>query len=322
MANRIGYSAVTLGVLLALVALSANATGPQRTFVSSGGNDANPCSLTLPCRSFAAAITAVADSGEVIVLDSGGYGPFTIDKSVTVAAPTGVYAGISVPAGVNSGVHVNAPNIEVTLKGLTITGLPPNNLAAAGILFTLGRILTIENCEIVNLGDAGASIYVEAPGGRVAVKDTVIRQSPFFGIWVNQGATGQTTTLVAENVAIYDTITAGIVIGDTSNPGTVEAHISHLTIKGTGGVLVDSTTGGPSLASITNSTISGNGGGVLVSGATAKVVVATSVLAGNTSAALIQQNSGTLLSRGDNTIHDNNRGGAQTSGAIGSLPPL
>ena len=52
----------------------------QRTFVSAGGVDNPNCSLAAPCRSFASAIAATLSGGEVIVLDSAGYGPVTITK--------------------------------------------------------------------------------------------------------------------------------------------------------------------------------------------------------------------------------------------------
>src|SRR6187401_2596973 len=57
----------------------------QRTFVSTSGSDANPCTRTDPCRNFQAAIANTLAGGEVVALDSGGYGTFTVDKSLTIA---------------------------------------------------------------------------------------------------------------------------------------------------------------------------------------------------------------------------------------------
>jgi hypothetical protein len=68
----------------------------QRTFVASTGNDANACSIAAPCGGFARAITQTSAGGEVIVLDSAGYGVVTITQSVSIIASTEVYAGISV----------------------------------------------------------------------------------------------------------------------------------------------------------------------------------------------------------------------------------
>jgi hypothetical protein len=46
--------------------------GAQRTFVAASGSDAFPCSLSQPCRSFAAAIANTDVNGEIVVLDSAG----------------------------------------------------------------------------------------------------------------------------------------------------------------------------------------------------------------------------------------------------------
>src|SRR6266700_1968683 len=92
------------------------AAGPaQRTFGSAGsGNDANPCTRTSPCRNFQAAIAQTLPGGEVIALDSGGYGPVTITQAVALIAPAGVYAGISVFSG--AGIAINAgPSDVVTI---------------------------------------------------------------------------------------------------------------------------------------------------------------------------------------------------------------
>ena len=37
------------------------------------GNDADPCSRTAPCKTFAGAISKTAPAGEISVLDPGGY---------------------------------------------------------------------------------------------------------------------------------------------------------------------------------------------------------------------------------------------------------
>jgi hypothetical protein len=50
----------------------------QRTFVSTSGSDANPCTATAPCRNFAAALALTSPGGEVVAVTSGGYGPVTI----------------------------------------------------------------------------------------------------------------------------------------------------------------------------------------------------------------------------------------------------
>src|ERR1700742_1182796 len=84
------------------VAAHAQAT---RTWVSGVGDDANPCSRTAPCKTFAGAISKTAASGEINVLDPGGFGGVTITKSITIRADH-VEAGVLV-SGTN-GIIINA----------------------------------------------------------------------------------------------------------------------------------------------------------------------------------------------------------------------
>ena len=55
-----------------------------RTWVSGVGDDANPCSRTAPCKTFAGAISKTAASGEINCIDPGGFGAVTITKSITI----------------------------------------------------------------------------------------------------------------------------------------------------------------------------------------------------------------------------------------------
>src|SRR5919108_688209 len=113
----------------------------QRTFVSAEtGNDANPCTRTAPCRNFAAAIAQTAAGGEVVALDSGGYGPVTIGSAISLVAPTGVYAGITAFSG--NAVTVSAGSSDVvTLRGLTLNGLG----GSTGIAFDTGGTLYVQD---------------------------------------------------------------------------------------------------------------------------------------------------------------------------------
>ena len=95
----------TRGVAAVFAALLASLSGAVAgaspvTYVATYGVDSATCSLAQPCRSFAGALPQTNDGGQIVVLDSGGYGPVQIDKSVSIVAPEGVYAGISVFTGV------------------------------------------------------------------------------------------------------------------------------------------------------------------------------------------------------------------------------
>src|SRR5262249_42707538 len=93
-----------------------------RAFVSTSGDDANPCSLAFPCRTFARALARVVSGGEVVALKSGGYGPFVIAKAVSILVPPGIYAGITASSG--DAITVFAGDLDaVSVKGLTLNGL-------------------------------------------------------------------------------------------------------------------------------------------------------------------------------------------------------
>jgi hypothetical protein len=104
--QRAGRLAVLL-VAVCLSPLAAATATAQRTFVSGQGVDNPSCSIVSPCRGFAAAVAATASGGEVIVVDSAGYGQVTITQSVSIIAPAGIYSGVSVMSGI--GIEVKAP---------------------------------------------------------------------------------------------------------------------------------------------------------------------------------------------------------------------
>src|SRR5712672_310823 len=77
---------INVVTLLAIVALGTTMLQAQasRTWVSGVGDDANPCSRTAPCKTFAGAISKTAAGGEINCLDPGGFGGITITKAMTL----------------------------------------------------------------------------------------------------------------------------------------------------------------------------------------------------------------------------------------------
>jgi Right handed beta helix region len=172
-------------IALAFATLSVAAVGAtaQRTFVASTGSDANPCSLAQPCRGFARAITQTNAGGEVVVLDSAGYGPVSIAKSITLTAPSGVYAGVAVTSG--TGIAIAGSGIAVKLRGLTLNG----EGGATGISFGQGSRLDVENCEIAGFSTDG--IAITAPGSSVTISNTSARDNAGSGVSISATATIQ-----------------------------------------------------------------------------------------------------------------------------------
>ncbi len=81
-----------------VVLLWAGLAGAQasRTWVSGVGDDANPCSRTAPCKTFAGAISKTAAGGEIDALDPAGYGAVTITKGMTIDGGGGQVASVLV----------------------------------------------------------------------------------------------------------------------------------------------------------------------------------------------------------------------------------
>jgi hypothetical protein len=139
---------LALGSFLLLILSASASVGQQRTFVSGLGNDLNPCSRPAPCRTFSQAISQTGAGGEVYVLGTAGYGPFTVTKAVSIVAQ-GVSAGISVFSGDAVDINVGSSD-TVILRGLTVnnqgsTGnaslsLPAGSCASRAVLLTDFRL--------------------------------------------------------------------------------------------------------------------------------------------------------------------------------------
>src|SRR3989442_14568592 len=115
--RKINLLACLAIVLLGPTLLSAQAS---RTWVSGVGDDANPCSRTAPCKTWAGAISKTAACGEIDALDPGGFGAVTITKSITLDG-TGTFA--SILASLTTGIIINAASTDViTIRGISING--------------------------------------------------------------------------------------------------------------------------------------------------------------------------------------------------------
>src|SRR5438045_8019780 len=101
--TRFALRALTFLVVTLACASAAHAQA-SRTWVSGVGDDANPCSRTAPCKTFAGAISKTAVGGEINCIDPGGFGAVTITKSITIKCDN-VLAGVLV-SGTN-GIIVN-----------------------------------------------------------------------------------------------------------------------------------------------------------------------------------------------------------------------
>src|SRR5437870_6465784 len=157
-----------VALFLCLVCTSAFAQN-NRSAVSISGNDAAACTVPDPCRTFGVALSKTNSGGEVVALSSGGYGPFTIDRSATVTAAPGVYAAIALN-GLGTAIAVNSgAGGRVIIRGLSLYGF---GFAQVGIDVTQsGEETHIENCIIDRFGNGdGILAFLN-----ITVSDTIIR---------------------------------------------------------------------------------------------------------------------------------------------------
>jgi hypothetical protein len=313
-------SLLALSLMAAVVAIPTEAA--QRAFVASTGSDGNTasgCLLTAPCRTFTAAHTAVTDGGEIVALDTAGYGAVTITKSVTITANPGFYAGIAVATG--DAVTIGTAGVNVTLRGLSIKGSGASN--SNGVLMYDGAKLSIENCVISNFsGGGGANSGVNAQtAATVRIIDSLIRDN-YGGVLLGLGATAVISgsrLLGNSNVGLY--VDGGLA-------GTVTTVvINHSVVSGSGfaGVYAAAPSGGTARVSAEHVAVSANQYGMHVQGfpdsGTAVISVGASHVSGNGTGLYQLDNGGVVVleSLGNNLVRQN---GTNTSGTITTVPPI
>jgi len=191
-----------------------------RTFVSAAiGNDANNCDRPTPCRTFQHAHDQTLANGEITVLDPGGYGAVTINKTLSIINDGVGEAGVLVSGGA-TGIIVQAGSLDnVSLRGITIKGIGFGS--GDGIRFTGGLSLTIENCVVRNLID-GIQLF---GSGIFAVSDTLVTDNANAGIGIQPF--GAINIRAAFNrVEIYNSSASGLIINGGGATGTITATVS------------------------------------------------------------------------------------------------
>ena len=283
---------------VAVVAIGAagSAFAAQRHFVNSNGVDTNPCSITLPCRSFAAAALVVDPDGEIIVQDTAGYGFVIVTKPLSILSPYGVYAGISVFAG-NDGVTINAPGGGVRLTGVYINGQG----GSIGINVQNASKVTIEGSSVTNMASHGLS--ATSASARIVIKNSVFRDNGGHGVSVagalettidgvhadrnaNTGFSLVGTKGTVSNSVTNDNGSHGIFVSTPSLSTTTLAISDHASANNAGSGLDASVFSAASVyVTMSRSALSGNtqhGARVATSGqGTSRLVISYSEVQGN-----------------------------------------
>ncbi|MDQ3289546.1 MAG: right-handed parallel beta-helix repeat-containing protein [Pseudomonadota bacterium] len=297
-------------VLLILAGASFNASAQAtRTWVSGVGDDANPCSRTAPCKTFAGAISKTAANGEISVLDPGGFGAVTITKSITING-TGTLGSILSAGAGTSGIVVNAgPADVVIVRGISINGA---GTSSYGIRFIAGRALHVEGVSIYGFGTSGIS-FKPSGSSDLYVSDTTIQRNVGIGsggIHVAPVSPG-TAFVTLDNVRLQQNH-YGIRIERGSN---VAASNCVITGNTNNGALVYAPFGASQLL-LDGCTVSSNGSdtthaGIKAEGAGANVRISNNVVTDNTVGLLAA--GGQIVSFGSNIVGGNATDGAPTA---------
>ena len=174
-----------------VIGFSTGAFGQAtRTWVSGVGDDANPCSRTAPCKTFAGAISKTANGGEIDALDPGGFGAVTITKAITIDG-TGTFASIlnSATNGINVNVTTAPPaggTVTVNIRGLSINGAG-TTLGLNGINYILGANLNVLDCFIQQQSGDGIH-YGMSTSSTAYVRNTVIKNCLSDGVDISTTA--------------------------------------------------------------------------------------------------------------------------------------
>ena len=222
-------TAMLFGLCFATPA-SAQAT---RTWISGVGDDANPCSRTAPCKTWAGAISKTAGGGEIDCLDPGGFGSVTITKSITLDCSEG--EGGAAGGILNSGVpgiivnDVNSAGIKVFLRNLNINGAG-TTVGTYGVRFLSGKSLTMQNVIINNQGTGGVPAVSFEPsaasvGAKLVMKDVFISNTIGNGVQFTSVG-GVAVGGMLDNVTISDANMA-LEVNDGATVTVVNSNFSY-----------------------------------------------------------------------------------------------
>ena len=213
------FAACLVGIALSSAGMAQ--AQAARTWVSGVGDDANPCSRTAPCKTFAGAISKTLDGGEISTLDPGSYGGVTITKSISIRAD-GALAGIS--ASAVNGIIINAPpTSSVFIDGVDIEGLYWPGTSSTGLtgikIMQAGKVV-IRNSTIRNFsGNSsfaasvtnGTAILVQSTAPVDVLLENVILSSNLRGLHANSS--------VSQRIFLSDSTVFGNSAGGISVDG-------------------------------------------------------------------------------------------------------
>lgn len=278
---------------------SAQAT---RTWISGVGDDANPCSRTAPCKTFAGAIAKTAAAGEIDCLDPGGFGGLTITKAITIDCGPGV--GSALVSGTNGFTVAAAQTDNVTIRNMTFEGL---GTGLTGISILSASAVHIENVKIHNFTQFGVQVAASA-AVNLSMTNVTITVDNTTGGGVSMTTTSGLATAEIGDVRIWGAQPA--LQGGANSVWTV--HDSDLSYNKAG---VKAIAAGATM-NLINCQINNNSTNAVESFSGSTITLMGNTLTQNATA--LFPNSGSLMSDGQNNVSGNGSNGSPT-GSTGKI---
>jgi len=295
--RQIALVAIAAGFVVPLLASAPAQAQATRTWVSGVGDDANPCSRTAPCKTFAGAISKTAAGGEINCLDSAGFGAVSPNKSITIAC-VGVIGGVLVAGG--NGINFNGAAADVMyLKGLDFEGLnkTTGGVGVNGISFNTGGALHVEDCSIRDFSQFGIAIK-PANAAVFSVTRTTMFNNTAGGLQLRPTAGFTSGTI--DNSVISKNGGSGISVDGLGGTTGMALTVAQTTIQSNATNGVNANSAVVANVMVHNSAVSNNGTG-LVAASGANIRIGSSVLAGNGTIF----SGANVLSYGNNQINGN-----------------
>jgi hypothetical protein len=301
--SRLLLRAVPAIALIALALPASASAQATRTWVSGVGDDANPCSRTAPCKTFAGAISKTAAKGEINCLDPGGFGGVTITKSLAIKCQY-TEGGVLV-SGTNAIVVNAAATDSVTLRGLDINGI---GTGLNGIRILQAKSVKIIDGEIFGFVRNGVDVEASNAGARVSVHRTHIHDISGNAILVAPPAAAGTGATQGNRVVVRDNQLEENGCGIMASSNIPDAAFNFASQCGTSNVNGGRATVLASYNSISDHR-SNTGAGIHVNGLNSNVRFGSNDITNNLFG-IRTVNSGSLTSLQDNNLRGNDSDGA------------
>lgn len=282
-----------------------------RTWVSGVGDDANPCSRTAPCKTFAGAISKTAAGGEINCLDPAGFGAVTITKSIAIDCHHTMGGILAASA---NGVIINALSTDkIILRGLDINGAGGAG-GLDGVRFLAGGSLHVEDTTINNMTNGINAGLNQASGVEIYVTNSYFRNNSNIGMFISNAGAG-VINMVVERSTVENNVFGIIGRGNTR----IDLRNSVFAGNSNTGVLSEVTAGVTTSAiNVINCSVTGNGTGLSSGNSVVanqgNLRVSGTTITGNGTG--VTAGNGVANTFGDNILRDNTAPGAFTAPAL------